>query len=112
MSNENEVVQEGIKTLDLPQSIFSWLGPVPLLIIFLSVIIVVTISTGWYLNEDTSPGFVGFWAVVNVFIGFLLFYAWLSLLQNAGAYITYGFKRKHTVSKTYSKYVEAPGLEQ
>ena len=100
MNNDDEVVQEGIKTLDIAQSIFSWLGPVPLLIIFLSVITIVTISTGWYLNEDTSSGFVGFWAIINVILGLLLFYAWLNLLQNAGSYVLYGTKRKNPRNTT------------
>lgn len=82
----------GLRYIDRTDNVFTWIGPISLLAIFFGLVITVAASVAWYLNDDTTVGWIQFWASLNVVFALALFVALYNIVRSAGQVITYHLK--------------------
>ncbi len=86
---EKAKTTQGLRLIEQDDNAFTWIGPINLLALFLGIVYIVTVTTAYYLNEDTTEGWVLFWSVLNVLVAIVLLYFLYSLVNSSAKYIVY-----------------------
>ena len=80
---------EGLRLIEKDDNAFTWIGPINLLSVFLGIVFIITITTAYYLNEDTTEGWVLFWSILNVIVAVVLMYFLYSFTITSAKYVLY-----------------------
>lgn len=86
MSTEEASVTQVLNFLGKNQSVWSWTGPQTSLVIFLGLLTAILLTLTWYLNEDTSPGWIRAWSIITLLIAVIEVIFLFNLLSSAGSY--------------------------
>ena len=89
---EKAKTTEGLRLIDKDDNAFTWVGPFNLLILFLGLVFIFTVTTAYYLNEDTTEGWVLTWSLFNIFVAVWLLYFLYRLIQSSAKYVIYHIK--------------------
>lgn len=86
MSTESDNISQTLNFLRKNQSVWSWTGPQTSLVIFLGLLGAILLTLTWYLNEDTTPGWIRAWSIVTLIIAVIEVIFLFNLLSSAGSY--------------------------
>lgn len=80
-------------------NIWTSIGPLPLLSVFLGLIVLITINVAWYVNTDATPGWIITVCVLNILMSLLFLGIMLYILRIAGSFLTARFPETRKISE-------------
>jgi hypothetical protein len=86
MSTEEASINQTLRFLRKNQTVWSWTGPSTALVVFLGILSLILITLTWYLNEDTTSGWIRAWSILTLIIAVVEVVFLFNLLSSAGSY--------------------------
>lgn len=84
---------EALGLISKQDSVLTWLGPSTILLLFLTVVMIISLSLGWYLSNEVTEGWLLFEAGFVAFLCVVLFLLYYAIVNSAGKFVLSHIRR-------------------
>lgn len=84
---DNAVTHEGLMLVNRSDNVFTWLGPTIILGMFFLIVLMITFTVTWYVDDAITPGWIQLWGSIVAILSVLLFALYYAVVSGSGKFV-------------------------